>query len=85
MKRVIIAVLLMTPLFAQAATPLPSNYEGELKRVSSISVQGGTHSELANKLKVKAAIAGADFYRITHINTKNKGFASATLYSKADM
>lgn len=85
MKRVIIAILLLTPLFAQAASPLPHNYRGDLNRVSSISVQGGTHSELVNKLMDKAASAGSDFYRITHINTDSRGYASATLYSRADM
>lgn len=85
MKRVIIAALLLTPFLAQAAKPLPHNYDGELSRISSISVQGGTHSELVNLLMDKAASAGSDFYRITHINTDNRGYASATLYSKADM
>ncbi len=85
MKSAIIAVLFLTPVFAQAAKPLMADHQGELTRTSSISVQEGTLSELVAKIESKATMRGSDHYRITHINTDNKGYATATLYKHADM
>jgi hypothetical protein len=85
MKSVIAAVLVLAPFFSNAAQELTHNAAGSVVRSGSISVKGGTHDELVNKLSAKAEMSGSNFYRITHINTNNRGFATATLYNNVDM
>jgi hypothetical protein len=76
MKSAIIAVLVLIPFFSNAAQELTRD---------SISVQGGTHSELVTKLAAKAEMKGSDFYRVTYINTRHQGYATATLYDSVEM
>ncbi|MFT2996623.1 DUF1471 domain-containing protein, partial [Enterobacter sp. BA-045-C-ECC] len=55
----------------------------ELLRLGSISVSGGTIDELTSKLAAKAEKSGADYFRITYLNTNAHGYATATLYDNA--
>jgi hypothetical protein len=85
MKSAIVAVLVLVPFLSQAAQEISHNSISNQVRLGSISVQGGTHSELVDKLASKAEMRGSDFYRVTHINTDNQGYATAILYSNAKM
>lgn len=85
MKSAIIAVLVLVPFFSNAAQELTRNSSENVVRTGSISVQGGTHSELVTKLAAKAETKGSDFYRVTYINTRNQGYATATLYNSVEM
>jgi len=81
MKKIILAAFIFTPLFAHAAQELHTLPGSQLQRQESISVTGGTLSELTQKLKMKAVDKQADFFKITYVNLDNHGYATATLYS----
>lgn len=91
MKKLIIAAVLslsvlpVLPVLASASTEINPSHQGELLKVGSISASGGNLDELSKKLSIEAKNAGADYFRITYLNTKNRGYASATLYNKADV
>jgi len=83
MKKIIVAAILaLSPLAfgAHAATEINHNFKGELEKIGSVSVSGGTLDELTQKLAHKAERAEAEFFRITSANTDERGYATATLY-----
>lgn len=69
------------PFFTQASQELQTLPGSQLQRQESISVRGGTLSELTAKLKMKAEDKQADHFKITYVNLDNRGYATATLYS----
>ena len=89
MKNIIAAAVLslsVLPAVVQAAptSEIDRNHQCELMRVGSISASGGTIAELTHQLAAQAEGRGADYFRITHLNTDKTGYATATLYDNAD-
>ncbi|WP_405126538.1 YdgH/BhsA/McbA-like domain containing protein (plasmid) [Pseudomonas marginalis] len=88
MKKIILASLLAlsaAPAFAQHGTEITRTHQCELLRVGSITASGGTIDGLTHKLAAKAQSSGADYFRITHLNTDERGYATATLFNGADI
>ena len=86
MRKFIIAAILslsILPVLTQASTEINNSHQCELLRLGSISVSGGTIDELTSKLAAKAEKSGADYFRITYLNTNAHGYATATLYDNA--
>lgn len=86
MKKLITAAVLslsVLPVLTQASTEINRSHQCELLSLGSINVSGGTIDELSNKLSVKAKNSGADYFRITSLNTNARGYATATLYDNA--
>ena len=87
MKKLLIAVTLILttlPLTLNAAVEIDRNFKSELVRVGSVSATNGTIDELIHKIEEKTERAGANYYRITSMNTNNVGYATATLYNHAN-
>ncbi|WP_058973743.1 YdgH/BhsA/McbA-like domain containing protein [Type-D symbiont of Plautia stali] len=88
MKKIIIATLLAlstAPAFSSETNEINRSHQCELLRIGSITAVGGTVDDLTHKLEDKANAAGADYFRVTHLNTDNQGYATATLYKNADV
>jgi len=91
MKKIIIATILAissVSAFAQNAsstTAIAKSHQYELMRLGSVSASVGTLDELTQKIAMKAEAAGADYFRIIHLNTKNQGYATAVLYNNVRM
>ncbi|EGQ6362429.1 DUF1471 domain-containing protein [Escherichia coli] len=88
MKKIILAVTLALstlPVITQAApsTEITRSHQCELVRIGSISASGGTIDDLTRKLAAQAKNRGADYFRITSLNTNTNGYATATLYNDA--
>lgn len=84
MKKIILASLLAlsaAPAFAGPSTEITRSHQCELLRVGSITASGGTIDELTRQLAAKAEGSGADYFRITHLNTDERGYATATLFN----
>jgi hypothetical protein len=82
MKSIIFAALFAVPFFTHAAQELHTLPGSQLQRLESISVSGGTLSELTEKIKMTAVNKQADHFKITSVNLDNRGYATATLYSR---
>lgn len=82
MKNIIFAALVAAPFFTQAAQELKTSPGNQLQRLESISVSGGTLSELTEKIQMTAVNKQADHFKITSVNLDNHGYATATLYSR---
>lgn len=87
MKNTILAatlVLSTIPVITQAApgTELTRGHQYELVRIGSISASGGTFDDLSRQLAVQAEKRGADYFKVTSLNTNTVGYATATLYNE---
>lgn len=88
MKNFIIAIALsvgIVPVLTQASTEITRMHHGALTRTGNITTSGGTIDELSQKLSQKASDLGADYFRITSLNTRTLGYATATLYNSTDV
>ena len=89
MKKIILAATLILstlPIISHAApgTEITRGHQCELVRVGSISASGGTFDDLTHQLAAQAKKHGADYFRVTSLNTNTTGYATATLYNDAD-
>lgn len=86
MKNIILASILAfsaVPAFAQQSTEITRTHQCELLRVGTITASNGTIDELTHQLAAKAQHAGVDYFRVTHLNTNERGYATATLFNDA--